>query len=373
MNKPSIAIVTAYFPPVNGGMQWSNLQYCKLIHERHKNIKVFTPHTQHSEEDKKIDATLSFPVVRFSKWGKSSWSNVGPFCGLLKSFKKEDYQGIISLDDTVDKALGLFVPEIPYIVSTCGTRLKLNDKGLKRFLRNRILKNCYKHSTHIVCVSECTKQWIDEEVSGLQVPKTVIPFPVREEFLRPIEPMPFLEQELRFICVARLEKPKGLENIFSLLKNVKRKTKLTIVGISQSDFDQNYRNVPGNIEISIIPRLDSGDLAKAIDKNHIGILLSTYEDFRGYGEPMPSVMLETLARGRPFLGTDEGGFSEVINKSQAGFLWNKKDFHEIGKIINDFDLEKLKILGQNGRSWVEKNLKKEVLTDQWDTVIKESF
>lgn len=78
-------------------------------------------------------------------------------------------------------------------------------------------------------------------------------------------------------------------------------------------------------------------------------------------EGNPTVMFEALGCGKPFIGTNVGGISEIINSDEYGFLCKTGDFKDLAE----------KILIALDKEWDHENIVKYSERFTWNNIVKE--
>lgn len=124
---------------------------------------------------------------------------------------------------------------------------------------------------------------------------------------------------------------KGLNDFLELASVVDDSIQIVLVGLSKKQ----KRKIPK--KIIAITRTDS--------KNELAALYSTATVFFNptYEDNYPTVNLEALACGTRVVTYNVGGSPEIINKTNCGFVINKRDFKELIRIVN-LPYEKNRIL-----------------------------
>ena len=167
-------------------------------------------------------------------------------------------------------------------------------------------------------------------------------YPIKKEIAR--EKLGLSSKDPIILNISSLDDNKNIEIfIKGVFKILPKYPKLHALIIGDG---QNYKNLR-----KMITQLGVGDhiqLMGALPHQAINqwINASDFVTLCSFIEGSPTVMYETLACGRPFLGSDVGGIPEVINTSEYGCVFNPHKF-------DDF-LEKLEfMLKQN---WDEQEI-----------------
>jgi glycosyltransferase involved in cell wall biosynthesis len=82
------------------------------------------------------------------------------------------------------------------------------------------------------------------------------------------------------------------------------------------------------------------------EKINLWINAADYGVLTSFSEGSPTVMYETLACGKPFLGSNVGGIPEIIASDDFGYLFNPRDKEDFinkmeAMLIREWDHEKI--------------------------------
>lgn len=147
------------------------------------------------------------------------------------------------------------------------------------------------------------------------------------------------------LFAGRVDEAKGadvLVRVFNIVNSQISDAKLTIVG--DGEF-----NAGGNKNIKILPWQGREEMKKIFSEAAVVVVPSLYLD------PFPTVNLETMAAGRPVVGTCFGGTLEVVIDNKTGYIVNPYDKKELAEKIIDLlkNPEKATIFGKAGRDRVK--------------------
>ena len=151
--------------------------------------------------------------------------------------------------------------------------------------------------------------------------------------------------ENNILFAGRVDEAKGasvLVRAFSIVNSQIPDAKLTIIG--DGEF-----NAGGNKNIKVLPWQSREAMKKIFSQAKIVVVPSLYLD------PFPTVNLETMAAGKPVVGTCFGGTPEVVSDNETGYIVNPYDEKELAAKIIDLlkDQEKATRFGNNGRERVK--------------------
>ena len=150
---------------------------------------------------------------------------------------------------------------------------------------------------------------------------------------------------LNLVFVGRVEKNKGIDDVFNLfqkIKEMKNINSLKIVGESKREKYYKEKAAIISPKISILGSLNRKDIFKIYADSHVLILLSKSEGF-------PKVIMEAGVFGCVPIISNFSGISEVIKHGSEGFImdsynskYNYKDFQLIFE-----DIDTLKVCSMN--------------------------
>ncbi len=126
---------------------------------------------------------------------------------------------------------------------------------------------------------------------------------------------------LRFIYFGRLERRKGVQNLLRAVTAMHPQDwELTVVGddtdtapLGVSMKMQLEAMAGGDPRISFLGGVSRQELPRLIAEHHLAVLPSLWECW-------PNTALETLAAGRPLVATPTGGFVEIVQSGESGWL-----------------------------------------------------
>ena len=157
-----------------------------------------------------------------------------------------------------------------------------------------------------------------------------------------------------FLFFGRLTDEKGFKTLINVWNQSDLDAKLVIAGnYDVQNYDVKFNKIiEDNNSISTVGFKKGVELENLI-KNANFILMPSE-----WYENNPLSIIESYALGKPVIGTDIGGISEIIEHDKTGFLFQMKDERELAKYINkalemsDEDYLKMSI---NARNFALKN------------------
>ena len=197
-----------------------------------------------------------------------------------------------------------------------GGRVCADDAERCRLERQQVRASVLLTSPSRWLAREGTRLWdLDREPS-------VIPNPVRLVRRRPMPP-PTDGTPFRALFFGRLEHRKGVLQLCEAVRPLVEDGRLamTFVGSDTAWNGQSVKALMGRAletgatprRCSIQPRIDSRRLARLMDRSHLVVLPSLYENFS-------YACLEAMGRGKAVLATTGSGFEDMIEHGSTGLL-----------------------------------------------------
>jgi glycosyltransferase involved in cell wall biosynthesis len=173
----------------------------------------------------------------------------------------------------------------------------------------------------------------------------VVPNGVDVERFTP-EPMPPVEDRVRFVATGRLEPRKGLDNAIAAVARVPR-AELEIVGEGESH--AKLQALAARLGVGARVRFTgyAADVRPAIARAHVA-LSSAREEGLGIA------LLEAMAMGRPVVALPTGGIPEIVKHGETGWLAVASDVEALARVMQeavDRNDERAR-RGDRARAWV---------------------
>ncbi len=332
--------------------------------------------------NRKIDSEMLNPSVRvfykkcyYNLWGKNPLVNMFNF--LLKNYKNYDLIHAHSyiFFSTFQCAILKKISDFPFILHVHGgidtpifknlnfvEQLQLSfknslfDKGLGEFT--------FKQANALISVSKKDLYLIKNKFDLPQSQKSYyIPNGIDINKYRKYNSK---YERIYITYIGRLSYVKGLDIFIKTIKVLYKKNKdlrFLIIGDGPLRFlvDQARRELP-------IKYFNTYPYDKMQDIYNMSKVLVLTSRFEG----MPTTILESLACETPVIATDVGGVSEVMKDNETGYLFDLRHFKEgIDKILDlNYDQEKIRTLGKNGRDLIKNNFSWTIITDKIERVYR---
>jgi Glycosyltransferase len=170
---------------------------------------------------------------------------------------------------------------------------------------------------------------------------------------------PEVTKNITFICIARILKIKGIDeilNVFKKLKNEKYNVELLILGnIGEKKYEEILLDYQKNNIINYIGGVS--DVKIYLKRAHCLV-------HAAHSEGMSNVMLEAAAMGLPLIASNIPGCKEIIENQKNGYTFtagNEKELYD--KIISFINLSYIekKNMGLFSRKKVEKEFDRDIV------------
>ncbi|HSW96462.1 MAG TPA: glycosyltransferase family 4 protein [Candidatus Saccharimonadales bacterium] len=157
------------------------------------------------------------------------------------------------------------------------------------------------------------------------------------------------------LFIGRLTKEKGVEILLHAMNYLVEKfpeIHLSIVG--EGNYSDHVREVIKNLHleknITLVGSVSSRQVQSYYDKSLLILIPSIYPD------NLPTVGLEALSVGRPIIGSNIGGISEIIKNNQTGVLVEAGNMNQIVGAIEKLVENKqvVETMSMNARLYAEK-------------------
>lgn len=181
------------------------------------------------------------------------------------------------------------------------------------------------------------------------------------------EEYPPVINEIRFLFIGRIMKAKGIEELLSAIKIVKKRYPLVhfdLIGGSEENYSDQL------IELNTLGIINyhgpQENIQPILKESHATILPS-------YHEGTANVLLESASSGRPILASRVPGCIETFDEGITGFGFESRDVDTLVEAIIRFiqlPYEKKKKMGLYGRSKMEKQFSRSIVIDAYKEELK---
>jgi glycosyltransferase involved in cell wall biosynthesis len=335
-----ILLLNYEFPPVGGGAGMATYSLARALAELGQDVDVLTSGGRGDPAIERIDG---FNVYRALSLRKSvhdcGLRGAATYMGfalpklvrLVYSKCYDVHHYFFGIPTGLFSCLRLGRNIRPYVVSLRGSdvpgydpfnrKVEFLHRGLKPLTRL-----IWFRAKHVVAVTNSLKQLALETAPGMDI--KVIPNGIDTDLFRPLKTESKDPSKFNLICVARLVRRKGIENILAAISRLRSNDiKLSIVGTGE------YRHVLerrchelGLEAIVQFKGFCRRELLPNLYAQSDAFILTSYSEAFG------NVFAEAMACGLPVIGSDIGGIPDLI-KEDTGILVPPDDIDAIVRAI----------------------------------------
>lgn len=165
-----------------------------------------------------------------------------------------------------------------------------------------------------------------------------------------------LEDEGYALYYGRIIKEKGVMNLLEAFKNIKN-CKLYIAGTGPDEekVKQYIKNNNITKNVKLLGFLDSNGVKEYVRKARFVIIPSVWY------ENCPYSVLETLAMGKPIIGSDLGGIPELVKNNENGLIYKYNNIEDLKNKMQNLieNKDKAVKLGEKAKKIARKAFSKE--------------
>lgn len=133
-----------------------------------------------------------------------------------------------------------------------------------------------------------------------------------------------IEDEGYALYYGRIIKEKGVMNLLEAFKDIKNyKLYIAGTGPDEENVEQYIKNNNMTEEVQLLGFLNSNDIKEYVRKARFIIVPSVWY------ENCPYSILETLAMGKPIIGSNLGGIPELVKNNETGMIYEYNNIEEL--------------------------------------------
>lgn len=275
--------------------------------------------------------------------------------------EKPDLVITYSIKPNIYAGLVCSLKKIPYAANVQGLGTAFQKKGLASFVT--IL---YK-----VAFRKVNTVFFENEVNAEEFQKRKI-IPVSKQTVLKgagvnLEYYPYVEypqenDKVHFLFVGRIMKEKGVDELFTAMRRLKKEYKDKIILDMIGFFEDEYKAVVEKlVEEGVIVFHGFQEEPRPYYKVAHCVVLPSYH------EGMSNVLLEAAASGRPVITSDIPGCRESVDDGKTGYLCGAKDAESLYKKMKQFvklDHEDKEKMGKDGRTKMENEFNKKMVVEE---------
>jgi glycosyltransferase involved in cell wall biosynthesis len=392
-----ILIYAQHFPPGRGGMEFSNFEIAKGLHNLGHEVEVVTVRNQKAGC---FTNQLKFHITLMPKWpflksysldssSRANWIFLPVYCHWLKKRIDCFSPDVVFVADEASNCFWgswagqMKVPYVSYcsvpfiaVKGTKGNRGLLSDI---KFAANNLIERQFKRfnlksytSANWICVvSNSTRKEILSLAPWLEKRMDVIPRSIDDSFydiqydknsvLELKQKLGINETDFVLLSVSNLEAGKGVDDVLRALELLRGETSMPLKYIVVGDgraagpFKKLAQELGLSHIVTFSGNIPHAELITYYDICNLFVLPSR----RGKEESFGRVFVEAAARRKPSIGVNEGGMVDAIVNRKTGFLVKAGAFHEIRDRIVWFlaHSQQAANMGQEARYFAEANFR----------------
>lgn len=183
----------------------------------------------------------------------------------------------------------------------------------------------------------------------------IIPNPLGKEWIE-VQVLPRNKRHRDIVFFGRWSSDKGIEDLLKCMEIIK----------SEATCEIYTNHVPKKLfkKCKIFPWVDESNVMKIMSTAKLVVLPS-------YSEAYPTVLLEAVACGTPFLASNIPGILDIAEQSCAGRVFDVGNINMLAENIDNMLSEEKtwNEMSMNGKVWVC-NLSREIIREKWLEVYK---
>lgn len=367
--------VTPYFEEHYGGTERYCFNLSKVLVERGHEVHVYaariTPKSPRREE------RAGIKVHRFPT-ATTIW-NINPVTVMLHRLVTNNYDVVhvhSYLYFTSNQALLAKILRSVFRKKTTVVLHLHGGLGIPPYLRSQSLKKVAKH-VYDLSIGKVMMRGSDFILSACnsdaKVARRIFGIPNQKVSIvyNAIDTSPFVdshkirdEKENPYILyVGDLESWKGVHTIFramSVLKKRGLELSLKLAGLGS--LESNLRKISDGLKVEFLGALPHSEIPPLMKSAFACVLPSHWEG-------IPTVGIEALATGTPFIGSNVGGIPELVSHRITGLLVKPNKPRELATAIQELqDSELRQALIKNGRELVNQKFTIESIAQRMEKV-----
>jgi glycosyltransferase involved in cell wall biosynthesis len=392
-----ILIYAHHFPPIKGGMEYSNFEISRGLYNLGHQVEVVACRNNGIE---KFISDLDFRVHLLPKWphlptyslsgmARANWVYLANYRSIILNKINSLKPDIIFVSDETSNCFwGRWAKHVhfPY-VSYCSVpflavnlkpgRFGILSKIKFRFNKavsdqfKRYMAESYSNAKRVMVVSRSTKQELLQILPQLSDKMDIIPRSIGDKFFdEPINEDKIISMrknlgirpgDIVLLSVSTLIMSKGIDDILKAIKNIDKSIleRIRYIAVGQGRDEIYFRDLAKKFHLDenviFAGEISHEQVVDYYDLCDFFVLPSR----KGMQESFGRVFAEAAARSKPSIGVNECGVIDVIDDGVTGFLVSRADIKKLTDRITDLcsDREKREILGKRAREKAENNFR----------------
>ena len=193
-------------------------------------------------------------------------------------------------------------------------------------LRNDTLDWKLRHAVQAFAISEHGANLLRSRLSEAErgrVHRVYVGIPMN--LFREQEPFPVKNGELRLLCIARLERKKGIDTLLDACVLLKKRSfpfHLSIYGAGplREVFMEQVARMRLEQNVQLAAPIPQEKVAEELIRCHVFVMPCREDSTTGNIDGIPTVFMEAMATGRPVISCPVAGIPELVRDGETGIL-----------------------------------------------------
>ena len=373
-----VLIYTHEFPPFQGGIATSAKRIAEIISTKNELIVCCPSYSIKNTDNNAYQIKrIDFPGGRnFKKIPLIQY-----FVGLLNlkdlvlKFKPDK---ILYLGEEAEIVGSLFNSKANnQIVRIAGSGIEaiIKSRNPIKIIPKYLLRRLYRNSSIIIAVSKNTKMLMEgyekffpKEKIRLVYNGIDADFISKEKVRKIRKDLGFNENDFVLLTVGRLLPRKGQDFVIKAMSQINN-PKIKYICVGEGRFLDKYKRLVSSLNLNERVFFVGGVTNKSIHEYYdaADLFVLCNRTWNSKIEGLPNVVLESMARGVPAIGSRNSGTEELIIENKTGFLVNPYDVNDIiNKINHAYATRKeLDQMGEQAKTFIKDNFNYNKMKDEY--------
>lgn len=308
----------------------------------------------------------------FERRGNNPIKDFGLFRTYLRLLRQQKPDMVLTytIKPNLYGGLACRIKKVPYICNVTGLGTAIENSGILSRILLLFYRISMKKARRVFFQNSKNLYFMNQH--GIAVTNSrLLPGSGINLDEHPIEEYPSEEQGICFLAVIRIMKDKGIEEYLEAARIMMvryERIEFYLVGEYEEETRSVYEpKIKELQEKNIIKYLGHIDYVKEVmARSHIIVHPS-------YHEGLSNVLLEAAACGRPVLASDINGCIETFVEGESGFSFEIKSTKALVEAMEKILMlspSQRRLMGLNGRAWVEKNFDRNIIIETYKDELK---
>ena len=374
-----VLIYVHEFPPFQGGIATSAEKIATIISSEHELMVCCPSYSMKSYEKKE-----PYQIKRINFVGGKNFKKIPLlqyFTGLL-NLKKivHNFQPdkIIYLGEEAELVGGMLnLNKAHQIVRVAGSGIEaiIKSSNPLKIISKYLLRKLYQNSKFIIAVSKNTEKLMANNEAYFKKEKIKMiyngiddNFLNKKKELNRRKELGIKEDDFVLLTVARLLPRKGQDFVIKALSEINQPN-IKYLCVGEGRFEKQYRQLATSLglkdRVIFAGGIENEKIHEYYDCANIFILCNRTWDSKIEG--LPNVVIESMARSVPVIGSKNSGTEELILDGITGFLVDPYNINDVNeKIVRAYAMkDKLDKMGESAKIFVKDNFHYEKMRSEY--------